>query len=226
MVIQVGINGFGRIGRNILRAILESGRTDIRVAAINDLAPVSHLAHLLEFDSVHGRLRFPIEVLDDAIDVGNGRIKVTAIRDPGELPWKGIDVALECTGLFASHEKASRHLENGSSKVLVSAPAANADKTVVFGVNHSTLEPADRIVSNASCTTNCLAPVVRVLNDEIGITRGFMTTVSQLYRRSTYTGRHPQGSVPCACRRTVHDSHLHRSRPRGRIGNSRTIRKT
>lgn len=185
MSVKVAINGFGRIGRNVLRSIIESKRIDIEVVAVNDLAPVAHLAHLLRFDSVHGRFPGDINVTGDSFDCGDGAIKVTAIREPEELPWDGIDVALECTGLFTSRERASRHLDNGSKKVLVSAPAAGADRTVVFGVNHDAVTEDDIIVSNASCTTNCLAPVAKVLNDAIGIERGFMTTIH------SYTGDQP-----------------------------------
>ncbi|SFD80414.1 type I glyceraldehyde-3-phosphate dehydrogenase [Roseivivax sediminis] len=185
MTIKVAINGFGRIGRNVLRSIVESGRTDIEVVAINDLGPVETNAHLLQYDSVHGR--FPVEVTvgEDTIDVGRGPMQVTAIRDPKELPWGGVDVALECTGLFTSKDKAAAHLENGSTRVLISAPGADADKTVVYGVNHESLTAGDKVVSNASCTTNCLAPVAKVLQDAVGIKRGFMTTIH------SYTGDQP-----------------------------------
>ncbi|MBU1278519.1 glyceraldehyde 3-phosphate dehydrogenase [Celeribacter baekdonensis] len=185
MAVKVAINGFGRIGRNILRAIIESGRTDIEVVAINDLGPVETNAHLLQYDSVHGR--FPVEVTftEDSIDVGRGPIKVTAIRNPADLPWSHIDIVLECTGIFTSKEKCQAHLENGSSRVLISAPGTDADKTIVYGVNHDQLSADDIIVSNASCTTNCLAPVVKVLNDNIGIIKGFMTTIH------SYTGDQP-----------------------------------
>ena len=185
MTVRVAINGFGRIGRNILRAIVESGRDDIVVVAINDLGPVETNAHLFRFDSVHGRFAGQVRVDGDSIDVGTGPIRVTALRDPKELPWGDVDVALECTGFFADREKAAYHLENGSNRVLVSAPAGGADKTIVFGVNDSSLTPADLVVSNASCTTNCLAPVAKVLNDTIGIARGFMTTIH------SYTGDQP-----------------------------------
>jgi glyceraldehyde 3-phosphate dehydrogenase len=185
MTVKVAINGFGRIGRNILRAIVESGRTDISVVAINDLGPVETNAHLIRFDSVHGRFPGEVRVDGDSIDVGTGPIRVTAIRDPKALPWGDIDVALECTGFFANREKAAYHLENGSKRVLVSAPAGGADKTIVYGVNDNTLTAADLVVSNASCTTNCLAPVAKVLNDSIGIARGFMTTIH------SYTGDQP-----------------------------------
>ncbi|MGH6679652.1 MAG: type I glyceraldehyde-3-phosphate dehydrogenase, partial [Bradyrhizobium sp.] len=160
MTVRVGINGFGRIGRNILRAIAESGRTDIEVVGINDLGPVETNAHLLRFDSVHGRFPGTVTVEGDSISVGNGKMKVTAERDPSKLPWKelGVDIALECTGLFTAREKASAHLAAGAKRVLVSAPAESADATIVFGVNHETLTKDHKVVSNGSCTTNCLAP--------------------------------------------------------------------
>jgi glyceraldehyde 3-phosphate dehydrogenase len=185
MTVKVAINGFGRIGRNVLRAILETGRTDIEVVAINDLGPVETNAHLLKFDSVHGRFPGKIKTTENSIDAGRGPIRVTAIRDPKDLPWDDVDVALECTGIFATREKAAAHLENGSKRVLVSAPASNADKTIVYGVNHDSLCAEDLVVSNASCTTNCLSPVAKVLNDAIGIKRGFMTTIH------SYTGDQP-----------------------------------
>ncbi|MEX1662293.1 type I glyceraldehyde-3-phosphate dehydrogenase [Thioclava sp. 15-R06ZXC-3] len=185
MTVKVAINGFGRIGRNVLRAIIESGRTDIEVVAINDLGPVETNAHLLQFDSVHGRFPVDVKTTADTIDAGRGPIKVTAIRDPKELPWGDVDIALECTGIFTAREKAAFHLENGSKRVLVSAPAAGADKTIVFGVNDGVLTSDDLVVSNASCTTNCLSPVVKVLNDAIGISKGFMTTIH------SYTGDQP-----------------------------------
>ncbi len=185
MAVKVAINGFGRIGRNILRSIIESGRTDIEVVAINDLGPVETNAHLIRYDSVHGRFPGTVSVGDDTIDVGRGAIRVTSLRDPKELPWSDVDVALECTGIFTARDKAAAHLENGSKQVLISAPGANADKTVVYGVNHEALTADDKVVSNASCTTNCLAPVAKVLNDAIGIERGFMTTIH------SYTGDQP-----------------------------------
>ncbi len=185
MATKVAINGFGRIGRNILRALIEGGRTDIEVVAINDLGPVETNAHLLQYDSVHGRFPAPVTTGDDWIDVGRGPIRVTAIRDPKELPWSDVDVALECTGIFTSREKAAMHLENGSKRVLVSAPCSEAHKTIVYGVNHDSLTAEDLVVSNASCTTNCLSPVAKVLNDTVGITRGFMTTIH------SYTGDQP-----------------------------------
>ncbi len=185
MTVKVAINGFGRIGRNVLRGIIESGRTDIEVVAINDLGPVDFNAHLLQFDSVHGRFPVDVKVDGDTIDVGRGPIKVTAIRNPEELPWEGVDVAMECTGIFTAKDKAAAHLKNGSKKVLISAPGANADKTIVYGVNHGTLTAEDTIVSNASCTTNCLSPVAHVLHNAIGIKSGFMTTIH------SYTGDQP-----------------------------------
>src|SRR6056297_3047631 len=185
MPIKLAINGFGRIGRNVLRAIVESGRTDVEIVAINDLAPVATNAHLLEFDSVHGRFPGTIQTQENSIDVGRGPIRVTALRDPSDLPWDDVDIALECTGLFTDRDSAAKHLKNGSKRVLVSAPAKGADRTVVYGVNHGTLNADDLIVSNASCTTNCLAPMAKALHDAIGITRGFMTTIH------SYTGDQP-----------------------------------
>jgi glyceraldehyde 3-phosphate dehydrogenase len=179
MSVRVAINGFGRIGRNILRAIVEAERTDIEVVAVNDLAPVETNAHLLRYDSVHGRFPAEVTVEGDAIRVGNGTIRVTAIKDPTTLPWKalGVDIALECTGIFTSKDKAKGHLDAGAKRVLVSAPADGVDLTVVYGVNHDKLTRDHKIVSNASCTTNCLAPVAKVLNDAVGIDKGFMTTI-------------------------------------------------
>lgn len=185
MAVKVAINGFGRIGRNVLRAIIESGRTDIEVVAINDLGPVETNAHLLRYDSVHGRFPAEVKVAGDTIDVGRGPIKVSAERNPADLPWGHVDVVMECTGIFTSKEKAQAHLQNGAKRVLISAPGDNSDKTIVYGVNHDTLTADDIIVSNASCTTNCLSPVAKVLNDTVGITRGFMTTIH------SYTGDQP-----------------------------------
>ena len=187
MTVRVAINGFGRIGRNVLRAIVESGRKDIEVVAINDLGPVETNAHLLRYDSVHGRFPHEVTVKGDAISVGGGDIKVCAERDPAKLPWKdlGVDIALECTGIFTAKEKAKAHLEAGAKRVLVSAPADGADITVVYGVNHDKLTKDHLVVSNASCTTNCLAPVAKVLNDTVGIETGFMTTIH------AYTGDQP-----------------------------------
>jgi glyceraldehyde 3-phosphate dehydrogenase len=179
MSVRVAINGFGRIGRNVLRAIVESGRKDIEIVALNDLAPPETNAHLLRFDSIHGRFPGEVTVTGDTIECGTGPIKVTAVKNPAELPWKalGIDIALECTGIFTSKEKAKAHLDAGAKRVLISAPADNADLTVVYGVNHDKLTKNDMVVSNASCTTNCLAPVAKVMNDAIGIDKGFMTTI-------------------------------------------------
>ena len=187
MTVRVAINGFGRIGRNVLRAIVESGRTDIEVVAINDLGPVETNAHLMRFDSVHGRFPGTVTVEGDTIDVGRGPIKVTAVRNPAELPWKelGVDIALECTGIFTARDKAALHLEAGAKRVIVSAPSEGADLTVVFGVNHHKLTKEHMVISNASCTTNCLAPVAYVLNEAVGIDHGFMTTIH------SYTGDQP-----------------------------------
>jgi glyceraldehyde 3-phosphate dehydrogenase len=185
MAVKVAINGFGRIGRNVLRAIVESGRTDIEVIALNDLGPVETNAHLMRYDSVHGRFPGTVTVKGDTIDVGRGPIKVTAERDPKALPWGDVDVALECTGIFTDRAKAALHLENGSKRVIVSAPCSGADKTIVFGVNDKALTREDRVISNASCTTNCLAPVAYVLHNAIGIDKGFMTTIH------SYTGDQP-----------------------------------
>ncbi|MCH2165744.1 MAG: type I glyceraldehyde-3-phosphate dehydrogenase [Marinovum sp.] len=185
MAVKVAINGFGRIGRNVLRAIIETSRTDIEVVAINDLGPVETNAHLLQYDTVHGRFPSKVTVSGDTIDAGRGPMQVTAMRNPAELPWSDVDVVLECTGVFTSKNTCQAHLENGSSRVLISAPGKDADKTIVYGVNDGTLTPDDLVVSNASCTTNCLAPVAKVLNETVGIKRGFMTTVH------SYTGDQP-----------------------------------
>ena len=187
MTVRVAINGFGRIGRNVLRAIIESGRTDIEVVAINDLGPVETNAHLMRYDSVHGKFPGTVTVEGDTINVGRGPIKVTAVRDPAQLPHKdlGVDIALECTGIFTSKDKASAHLTAGAKRVLVSAPADGADLTVVYGVNHQKLTKDHLVVSNASCTTNCLSPVAKVLNDVIGLEKGMMTTIH------SYTGDQP-----------------------------------
>lgn len=185
MAVKVAINGFGRIGRNVLRAIIESGRSDIQVVAINDLGPVETNAHLLRFDSVHGRFPATVTTGDDWIDVGRGPMRVTALKNPADLPWSDVDIVMECTGIFTSKEKCAAHLENGSKRVLISAPGDGADKTIVYGVNHGTLTAADLVVSNASCTTNCLSPVAKVLNDVIGIEKGMMTTIH------SYTGDQP-----------------------------------
>jgi len=187
MTVRVAINGFGRIGRNILRSIIESNRQDILVVGINDLGPVETNAHLLRYDTVHGRFPSNVKVDGSNIDVGTGPIKVTSIRDPKELPWKelDVDIAMECTGIFTSREKASMHLEAGAKRVLVSAPTNGADLTVVYGVNHNKLTSDHLVVSNASCTTNCLAPIAMALNNGVGITQGFMTTIH------SYTGDQP-----------------------------------
>ena len=185
MAVKVAINGFGRIGRNVLRAIVESGRNDIEVVAINDLGPVETNAHLIRFDSVHGKFPGTVTVNGDTIDVGRGPIRVTAMRNPADLPWGDVDVVMECTGIFTDADKAKVHLENGSKRVLVSAPSKGASATIVYGVNDKTLTAEDLIVSNASCTTNCLSPVAQVLNDAIGIKNGFMTTIH------SYTGDQP-----------------------------------
>ncbi len=185
--VRVGINGFGRIGRNIVRAIYESGRKDIDVVAVNDLGPVETNAHLLQFDSVHGRFPHEVTVKGDSISIGSDQFKVTAIKDPSQLPWKdlGIDIALECTGIFTARDKAAAHLAAGAKRVIVSAPSDGADFTVVYGVNHDKLSKDHLVISNASCTTNCLAPVAKVLNDGIGIEKGMMTTIH------SYTGDQP-----------------------------------
>jgi glyceraldehyde 3-phosphate dehydrogenase len=185
--VRVAINGFGRIGRNILRAIHESGRKDIDVVAINDLGPVETNAHLLRYDSVHGRFPHEVKVAGDSISVGAEKFKVTAVKDPSQLPWKelGVDITMECTGIFTAKDKASAHLAAGAKRVLISAPGENSDLTVVYGVNHDKLTKDHIIVSNASCTTNCLAPVAKVLHDAVGIDKGFMTTIH------AYTGDQP-----------------------------------
>ncbi|HAW45911.1 MAG TPA: type I glyceraldehyde-3-phosphate dehydrogenase [Roseovarius sp.] len=185
MALRLAINGFGRIGRNVLRALMESGHTDIEIAAINDLGPVETNAHLLEFDSVHGRFPGPVTVAGNTIDAGGGPIRVSAERDPESLDWSDIDIVLECTGIFTDRDAAARHLKNGARRVLVSAPSKGTDRTVVYGVNHASLTPEDIVVSNGSCTTNCLAPVAKVLHESLGIKRGFMTTVH------SYTGDQP-----------------------------------
>ncbi|HEU0097112.1 MAG TPA: type I glyceraldehyde-3-phosphate dehydrogenase [Rhizomicrobium sp.] len=187
MALRVAINGFGRIGRLVLRSIVESGRRDIEVVAINDLGPVETNAHLLRFDSVHGRFPATVTVDGDIMIAAGHRMKVTAIRNPAELPHKelDVDIALECTGLFTARDKAAAHLDAGAKRVLISAPGDNADLTVVFGVNHDKLTKDHVIVSNASCTTNCLVPVAKVLHDAVGIERGMMTTIH------SYTGDQP-----------------------------------
>ncbi|MEM0898570.1 MAG: type I glyceraldehyde-3-phosphate dehydrogenase [Pseudomonadota bacterium] len=185
--VKIAINGFGRIGRNVVRAIYESGRDDIDIVAINDLGPVETNAHLMRYDSVHGKFPQDVSVSGDTISVGSESFKVLAERDPAKLPWgsMGVDIVMECTGIFTAKEKASLHLEAGAKRVLVSAPAAGADKTIVYGVNHDVLTSDDVVVSNASCTTNCLSPVAKVLHDAIGIEKGMMTTIH------SYTGDQP-----------------------------------
>ncbi|MDX8442702.1 type I glyceraldehyde-3-phosphate dehydrogenase [Mesorhizobium australafricanum] len=187
MTVRVAINGFGRIGRNILRAIHESGRKDIEVVAVNDLGPVETNAHLLRYDSVHGRFPHEVSVDGDQISVGKEKFKVTAIKDPTQLPWKelGVDIALECTGIFTARDKAAAHLTAGAKRVLVSAPAEGADLTVVYGINHDKLTKDHIVISNASCTTNCLAPLAAVLHETVGIEKGMMTTIH------SYTGDQP-----------------------------------
>lgn len=187
MTLKVGINGFGRIGRLVLRAIVENGRDDIEVVAINDLGPVETNAHLLQYDTIHGKFPEDVTTEGDIIRFGSGSVKATAIRDPKELPWGelGVDIAMECTGIFTAKEKASAHLEAGAKKVLISQPGAGADKTIVYGVNHNTLTAEDNIVSNASCTTNCLSPVAYVLDKAVGLEHGYMTTIH------SYTGDQP-----------------------------------
>ncbi len=200
MTLKIAINGFGRIGRNVLRALIETGRTDLQVIAINDLAAPATNAHLLEFDSVHGRLGRRVTVDGDTMDAGTGPIRITAERNPADLPWSDIDIVLECTGIFTSIEKVQPHLDAGAGAVLISAPAKGSPKpkTIVYGVNHETLTAEDKVVSNASCTTNCLAPVAKVLNDTFGIRRAMMTTIH------AYTGDQPTHD-------TAH-SDLHRAR--------------
>ena len=185
MSVKVAINGFGRIGRNILRASVENNRKDIEVVAINDLGSSEMNLHLLKYDSVHSRFPLDLSLTKNYLKVNNTEIEITAEKDPAKLPWSEVDVALECTGIFTDKEKASLHLNNGSKKVLISAPASNVDCTVVFGVNHESLTSTDVIVSNASCTTNCLAPVVKVLHESFGIEVGYMTTIH------SYTGDQP-----------------------------------
>jgi glyceraldehyde 3-phosphate dehydrogenase len=180
MTVNVAISGFGRIGRNVLRALAEAKRTDVRVVAINDLASAKDNAHLFKYDSVHGPFPGKVEVHGDMIDVGLGYgIKALAEKDPKKLPWKelGADIVMECTGIFTDKDKAVVHLEAGAKRVLVSAPSKGADLTVVYGVNHDKLTQDHLVVSNASCTTNCLAPVAKVLSDLVGIQAGFMTTI-------------------------------------------------
>lgn len=187
MSLRIAINGFGRIGRNVLRAIVESGCKDIAVVAINDLGPVETNAHLLRFDSVHGRFPYEVLVEGDVVSTGGQRFKVTALRDPAELPYAslGVDIVLECTGFFTARDKAAAHLTAGAKKVIVSAPGEGVDKTVVYGINHHVLTADDTVISNGSCTTNCLAPMAKVMHDLVGIEKGMMTTIH------SYTGDQP-----------------------------------
>ena len=185
MTITLGINGFGRIGRATLAHIAESGRNDVQVVKINATGPIETNAHLLRYDSVHGRFPGDVRVEGDTMDLGRGPMKVFSTYEPAELDWEGCDVVLECTGKFNDGEKSAVHLERGAKKVLISAPATNVDRTIVYGVNHRDLRAEDRMISNGSCTTNCLAPLVKVLNEAIGIERGIMTTIH------SYTGDQP-----------------------------------
>ena len=185
MGIKIGINGMGRIGRCTLASIIENDRYDVEVIKINASGPIETNAHLLKYDSVHGKFKNNIEIDNDTMNVGKGPIKVFSSYDPADLDWSGVDVLLECSGKFKSREKAQLHLNQGAQKILISAPGKNVDKTIVYGVNHDKLTPKDLIVSNASCTTNCLAPIAKVLNDAIGIKNGIMTTIH------SYTGDQP-----------------------------------
>jgi len=185
MTVTVGINGFGRIGRSTLAHIAESARNDVQVVKINATGPVETNAHLLRYDSVHGRFPGTVSVAENTIDLGRGSMHVMSSYDPASLDWSGCDVVLECTGQFNDGLKSSIHLERGAKSVLISAPAKNVDKTIVYGVNHRDLRAEDRLVSNGSCTTNCLAPLAKTLNDAIGIERGIMTTIH------SYTGDQP-----------------------------------
>lgn len=187
MTTRIAINGFGRIGRNVLRALHESGRSDLEIVAINDLSSTENLAHLLKYDSVHGRFPGTVSVEGDRIDIGNGPIQVTAIRDLADQNWADnqVDIVMECTGIFTARDAAAKHLDAGAKRVLISAPGKNADKTIVFGVNDDTLSSDDVVVSNGSCTTNALAPIAKVLHETFGIESGFMTTVH------SYTGDQP-----------------------------------
>ena len=185
MATKLAINGFGRIGRNVLRALMERGDDDLQVVAINDLAPLETNAHLFEFDSVHGRFGRPVTLGDNTMDVGQGPIRVTAERDPAALPWGDVDIVLECTGIFTTREAAAKHLANGSKRVVISAPGKDAMKTIVYGVNHDLITAEDTVLSNASCTTNCMAPLAKTLHDTFGIKHGHMTTIH------SYTGDQP-----------------------------------
>ena len=187
MTLRIAINGFGRIGRNVLRALHESGRDDMQVVAINDLSTTENLAHLIKYDSVHGRFGGAVNFTENSLDIGQGKIQVTAERNLEDQDWadNGVDIVMECTGIFTARDEAAKHLQAGAKRVLISAPRANADKTVVFGVNDETLGAEDIVVSNGSCTTNALAPIAKVLHESFGIQSGFMTTVH------AYTGDQP-----------------------------------
>ena len=187
MTLRIAINGFGRIGRNVFRALHESGRTDIEIVAINDLSTTENLAHLVKYDSVHGRFGGQVNFTENSLDIGQGKIQVTAERNLEDQNWadNGVDIVFECTGIFTARDAAAKHLSAGAKRVLISAPGANADKTIVYGVNDSTIGKDDIVVSNGSCTTNALAPVAKVLHDSFGIESGFMTTIH------AYTGDQP-----------------------------------
>ena len=187
MTLRIAINGFGRIGRNVLRGLHESGRTDMEIVAINDLSTTENLAHLIKYDSVHGRFGGQVSHTENSLDIGQGKIEVTAERNLEDQNWadNGVDIVFECTGIFTARDAAAKHLSAGAKRVLISAPGANADKTVVYGVNHDTIGKDDIVVSNGSCTTNALAPVAKVLHDSFGIDSGFMTTIH------AYTGDQP-----------------------------------
>ena len=190
MTVKIAINGFGRIGRCVLRALIEAQNSDLEVVAVNDLASPETLVHLLKYDSIHGRLGAPVKLEGDKLEIGKHCIRITAEHNPENLPWRDVDIAFECTGIFTSRKDAARHLQNGSKRVLISAPGAGADRTIVYGVNHEDLRASDRIVSNASCTTNCLAPVAMVLDRAFGIRTGYMTTVH------AFTGDQPSHDSP------------------------------
>lgn len=192
MPVNIAINGFGRIGRSVLRALVESGATDLTLVAINDPAPPETLAHLLEFDSLHGRFPAEVKLEGDTMDIGTGPIRISGARSPADLTWSDVDIALECSGQFTSVDAALQHLQNGATRVLLSAPAKGPCKTVAYGVNHDGITAEDTLISNASCTTNCLAPVAQILHARFGITRGMMTTVH------SYTGNQPTHDAPHA----------------------------
>ena len=190
MTIKIAINGFGRIGRQVLRALYESNRDDIKIIAINDLTTSHTLEHLLKYDSVHGRFPFPVSLENDTLKVNDDAIRLTAEKDPSRLDWSDVDVVCECTGVFRSKEKAELLLQSGAKKILISAPGSDIEKTIVYGVNDAILTASDYIVSNASCTTNCLAPVAKVLDDNFSIKTGYMTTVH------SYTSDQPNHDRP------------------------------